>query len=799
MPLISSVYHRVRCYSRMICEYRNSRRMNDMVVSVEPPGGLEPLEQRLMLSTTFLINTNLDVIDPGDGALSLREAIQDADTEPGDDIIEFDTALTGTTITLDSTLGRLELDSNVEIRGLGADQLTINGADESQIFHITPTSVVSISHLSLTAGFYRNDPGAAIWNEGDAVLVNLHIYNNYSLEGAGGVGNAGNMIIHDSSICNNQGGGIGNRGDLTIINTTISGNYSDYTTGGIENTGTMTVIHSTITQNHNCFLDDYIGMDLYDIGSGIFNHDYYFNPITTIHNTIIAENYSGTAYPVEVNVNGDFDASSSHNLIRTAAADYVSGLEHGINGNQVGTSADPIDPELGSLSTHGGSTWVYSLLPGSSAINAGDNSFAVDHLSNPLAFDQRGDGYIRITGGTVDIGSFEVQSVSSPTNLQAEEGDGQVLLSWDLGSNPDVLYHKVYRSLTNGGPYGVVAIVFGGQNIIDRNVYNDTTYYYAISAVDVYGFESDMTSQVIATPHVPQPPAAPTDLTVTPYSSSQLYLEFLDHSDDEVGFIVERRAGDGDFEQVAILDVEMNKYMDFALDPLTAYTYRVASYNDAGQSQYTNEFSSLTYDTSIAMTYEAEDAFRAGPAVQAEHHGYTGMGYVDYLAASGQYIEWTVDVDLAGDYELIFRYALGYGDRPLEIQVNDVVIEPSLSFPSSGGWKDWGMVTTVATLNADANTVRATSIGYSGANVDSLTVFLVSAMSEQQPVFELTAAQSPAEDTSVTNHSAITSSWTATRLAAGHELEPILLRPVGGSLSGLLNDDGDNNGFFELL
>jgi hypothetical protein len=44
-----------------------------------------------------------------------------------------------------------------------------------------------------------------------------------------------------------------------------------------------------------------------------------------------------------------------------------------------------------------------ALLAGSPAINAGDNVLAIGPS------DQRGKGFARIFGGTVDIGSFELQ------------------------------------------------------------------------------------------------------------------------------------------------------------------------------------------------------------------------------------------------------------------------------------------------------------------------------------------------------------------------------------------------------
>ena len=66
------------------------------------------------------------------------------------------------------------------------------------------------------------------------------------------------------------------------------------------------------------------------------------------------------------------------------------------------------DPMLGPLQNNGGSTLTHALLPGSPAINAGDPSF-----TPPPFFDQRGPAFARVVNGRVDIGSFEVQGLST--------------------------------------------------------------------------------------------------------------------------------------------------------------------------------------------------------------------------------------------------------------------------------------------------------------------------------------------------------------------------------------------------
>ncbi|MBD0739348.1 CBM35 domain-containing protein [Streptomyces sp. CBMA29] len=122
------------------------------------------------------------------------------------------------------------------------------------------------------------------------------------------------------------------------------------------------------------------------------------------------------------------------------------------------------------------------------------------------------------------------------------------------------------------------------------------------------------------------------------------------------------------------------------------------------------------------QTYQAESATLSGAVVGSDNSGYTGTGYADYVNASGDYVQWTVQAPAAGSYTLTFRYANAtFNDRPLGISVNGAAAR-NLSFPATGSWTTWGVVALTAQLAKGANTVRATAIGFSGANVDWLGV-----------------------------------------------------------------------------
>jgi hypothetical protein len=76
---------------RRIADRRPSDRSFRRPLGFRRPLRLEPLEERRLLAIT--VTTNLDVVDPNDGVLSLREAIAEANTSPGAETIDFAPAL----------------------------------------------------------------------------------------------------------------------------------------------------------------------------------------------------------------------------------------------------------------------------------------------------------------------------------------------------------------------------------------------------------------------------------------------------------------------------------------------------------------------------------------------------------------------------------------------------------------------------------------------------------------------------------------------------------------------------------
>lgn len=324
-------------------------------------------------ATTIIVSNTND-----NGLGSLRQAL--ADANDGDTI-----DATGISGVITLTTGQLLVDKSVTINGAGAGALAVDGNTTSRVFQTATGETVSMSGLTIRNS--QGGEGGAILNVDTAMLtiINSTLSGNTAGFG-GGVFNSGTLTIINSTFSSNmasEGGGIYNSGSgvLTISNSTFSGNTASETGGGVFNIGTLQVANSTVSDNSAAFL-----------AGGVLN----FNNLE-IGNTILNRGTSG----VSIYSNGDgLVTSLGYNI----SSDDGSGILTG-PGDQTNT-----DPVLGPLQDNGGPTLTHALLPGSPAVNAGDPAF-----TPPPFFDQRGSGFFRVRNGRIDIGSFEVQSGSTPS------------------------------------------------------------------------------------------------------------------------------------------------------------------------------------------------------------------------------------------------------------------------------------------------------------------------------------------------------------------------------------------------
>ncbi len=328
--------------------------------------------------------TNLDSSGPG----SLAQAIA---VSTNGDTINF--AVTGTIAS-----GGLTIAKNLTIIGPGATHLSIFGLAGAQVFSINAGTTGSISGLTIREGYSLN--GGGIYNAGTLTLTSCTISGNTATDAGGGIYNAGGTLtltactVSGNSAADGGGAGIYNTGMLTLTTCTISdnaaGNYTSFFTsggGGIHSSGgALTLTACTVSGNSAT-------ASFHGYGGGISGP-------CTLRNTLVAGNIA-TVFGDGNDISGPV-ASQGHNLI--GQSDGSTGITNGVNDDLAGTSASPLAPKLGGLADFGGPTPTVTLLLGSPAIDAGDDTL----LSSPfnLTTDQRSSP--RKAGAHVDIGAFEL-------------------------------------------------------------------------------------------------------------------------------------------------------------------------------------------------------------------------------------------------------------------------------------------------------------------------------------------------------------------------------------------------------
>ena len=134
--------------------------------------------------------------------------------------------------------------------------------------------------------------------------------------------------------------------------------------------------------------------------------------------------------------------------------------------------------------------------------------------------------------------------------------------------------------------------------------------------------------------------------------------------------------------------------------------------------------------------FQAEDAvFSPRFEIKTNNPGFTGSGYVEALGEGS--IEWSMDTSvIAGgtpptsDHTLDFRYfrsTLKPQTQPLEIYVNDELVESEMLFSESGAENQWLNHTLEVQLQDGPNTIRLQTTGLRGAistmpSIDYLSV-----------------------------------------------------------------------------
>ncbi|MDD5136592.1 MAG: fibronectin type III domain-containing protein, partial [Candidatus Omnitrophica bacterium] len=184
-----------------------------------------------------------------------------------------------------------------------------------------------------------------------------------------------------------------------------------------------------------------------------------------------------------------------------------------------------------------------------------------------------------------------IKTLSAPSELSVTALSAtQMSLAWTDNSTGEKGF-SIERKTEGGIGYEVIATV--GSNMTtykDKTGIGGATYYYRIRAFTDIAY-SDYLSEGSATAVLPPP----SKLVAKTVSATEISLSWNDNSTTETGFKIERRAGaESSYVEIARIGADKVAYNDAGLIDGTKYSYRVCAYNDARDSNYSNEVNAIT-------------------------------------------------------------------------------------------------------------------------------------------------------------------------------------------------------------
>jgi autotransporter-associated beta strand protein len=184
---------------------------------------------------------------------------------------------------------------------------------------------------------------------------------------------------------------------------------------------------------------------------------------------------------------------------------------------------------------------------------------------------------------------------TAPTGLSAATaGPNAISLSWTDTSNNETGF-LIERSLSSSGGFSVIASVAANvTNFTDTALTANTVFFYRVAAANGIG-SSPYSNIAEGTTVLPPLPSAPTGLSATVFSGSQIDLSWTDTSTNESGFKLMRKTGaGGTYTTIATVAPNTTIFFDSGLNSGTTYFYRLVATNIAGDSGFSNEASATT-------------------------------------------------------------------------------------------------------------------------------------------------------------------------------------------------------------
>lgn len=206
---------------------------------------------------------------------------------------------------------------------------------------------------------------------------------------------------------------------------------------------------------------------------------------------------------------------------------------------------------------------------------------------------------IKAEGNPDSTWSAVKSATTTPSGLAATTtSSSAITLTWTGNSGNSSITGYTIAYATNNSFSGAVYRYVAGAGTTSFNntgLYSGTTYYYKIKAEGTSNSNDSAFTAYITAATTGAAPNAPSGLTASAASSSQINLSWTDNSSNETGFEVKRATDSAFTQNVAwIGGIQGSSYSNTGLSASTTYYYKVRAEGTAQDSAYSGSASATT-------------------------------------------------------------------------------------------------------------------------------------------------------------------------------------------------------------